>query len=403
MQILMLATIYPATVDGSPYLTSELAEAWQKAGHQVDVVVLQWASSGSSEPSSLVFPSGVKVHYFHPPKVSQFGRLVERLMRWGLSSWLLRSAVRKTVGRKHYDMVFTYSPLTAIGSLAHHFTRCPGTYSCVYVVDFFPIAHRDIGLIPSGPLFSLAKWRESALLNRFDAIACMSPANITFLKRNYSINPKIRIFERRIWGEPPLTAVPERHVVRHRYGLDLDAKLALFGGQLVEGRGLEDIIGAARLARAEGSDVQFLVLGDGRLRAMVEQEAMSGGSNLVYRLPVARDDYLALASACDVGLVVTVRNTKVPTFPSKCIDYLRAGIPIAAATEEATDFGAFVEHHSVGRATIAGNPQDLLDCVNSVLNSVEDRSTVQQRCWQVSATHFNVHQAAQEILNSIDA
>lgn len=403
MRILMITTIYPSDPGASSYLTSELADAWQKAGHEVMVVVLQWAVAQASTPASITFPTGVRVHYFYPPQLRLFGKISERLLRWGLSSWLRKRQVLDALESESFDLVFTYSPLTAIASLASHFTRAGKVASCVYVVDFFPIAHRDIGLIPRGPIFDLANWQETRLLRRFDAIACMSPANIAFLKAHYEILDSQTVFERRLWGQPPLASVRDRDAVRAQHGLDPKAKLALFGGQLVEGRGLDDIIGAARLAHQAGSDLHFLVLGDGRLRDMVEQEAASGLSNLTYLPPIDRDSYLQLASACDVGLVVTVSNTTVPTFPSKSIDYLRAGIPIAAATEVGTDFVTFIEQHLVGRATLAGDPAALLACVESASRLPGTREEIRDRCWQVCENYLSVDRAAGEIIETMAA
>jgi hypothetical protein len=42
-----------------------------------------------------------------------------------------------------------------------------------------------------------------------------------------------------------------------------------------------------------------------------------------------------LISACDVGIVCTVAGVD-SSFPSKTIDYLRAGLPIVAAVEQDT-------------------------------------------------------------------
>ena len=399
----MVTTIYPRDPSASSYLTSELADAWQKAGHQVEVVVLQWSAAEASAPTSVTFPTGVRVHYFYPIQSFLFGKVFERLLRWGLSSWLRKRQVLDALETESFDLVFTFSPLTAIASLASHFTSFSKAVSCVLIFDFFPIAHRDLGLIPKGPLFNLAMWQETRLLQRFDAIACMSPANIAFLKANYEILDSQTVFERRLWGLPPLASVRDRDAVRAQHGLDLNARIALFGGQLVEGRGLDDIIGAARLAHQAGSDVHFLVLGDGRLRSMVEQEAASGLSSLTYLAPIDRNAYLQLASACDVGLVVTVSNTTVPTFPSKSIDYLRAGIPIAAATEAGTDFVTFIEQHSVGRATLAGNPAALLACVESASRLPGTREEIRDRCWQVCENYLSVDRAAGEIIETMAA
>src|SRR5690606_34865777 len=105
--------------------------------------------------------------------------------------------------------------------------------------------------------------------------------------------------------------------VRRRHKLPTDKHIVVFGGQITEGRGIDEILATADIAPQSRSDIAFLLIGQGRLADEVRNRISQGAVNVIYRERIPRIDYLSLVAACDVGLVVTVRNVDVPTFPSK--------------------------------------------------------------------------------------
>jgi glycosyltransferase involved in cell wall biosynthesis len=202
----------------------------------------------------------------------------------------------------------------------------------------------------------------------------------------------------RLWAEiDPLPPV-DRAIVRGRHGLPLDRSIILFGGQIAEGRGIEDLLDMARLARRQRPDLLFLLIGEGRLEPLVRAYVHNGGDNVRLHPPVPRDSYLEIAAACDLGLVATLGDTGVPTFPSKTIDYLRVGLPIAASIEATTDYGDFVEENGFGTAVIAGKVQIWLDAVTHILDSPETHAAMVSAGRRALLAHFDVAQAAQLVL-----
>ena len=53
----------------------------------------------------------------------------------------------------------------------------------------------------------------------------------------------------------------------------------MFGGQITQGRGVEDMLAAAAIAEHARPDLAFLFVGDGRLVPMVEARIASGARN----------------------------------------------------------------------------------------------------------------------------
>ncbi len=399
MNILMFCTKYPPSVDGS-YLTSELADAWAAEGHNVKVVCLQWEAKAGGSDYRLSFPSGVDVHYFHPRNVTRYGRFVERLARWTASSFAIRSAVKAIAGPvDYYDAIIVFAPAVTLTAQILDYVA-PARAAYLYVTDFFPIAVRAIGLVPGGPVFWAAMVAETLLFRRFRTIGTMSPRNANFLKSRYRLRSEQSVVVDPIWGPPSILLAEPRDAVRARFGLPLDRKLLLFGGQLTEGRGLEEVIEAARIAERQGKAYVFVLIGDGRLRARVEAAAAEC-ANLIYLPPIPRADYLTLAGACDAGLVVTVKNTPVPTFPSRTIDYLRVGLPVVASVEASTDFGEIIMAQRVGIAIEAGDPERLMAAVDDLFTDSARLTAMKLATRKVIDRDYAVQTRAKSILEHV--
>ena len=90
----------------------------------------------------------------------------------------------------------------------------------------------------------------------------------------------------------------------------------------------------------------------------------------------------------------------VPTFPSKTLDYLRAGVPVVASVEATTDYGAFVEERGFGVAEVAGDPVRLLGGIARVLESPDARRAMVAAGRRTLTDIFDVNRAALALLDS---
>lgn len=383
------------------YLTNDLADAFAARGYRVRVIHLPWDTAGDRAEKFYVQDNGVEVLVSPPVAFRWLGRIGALCAKWGGSS--LVAAVRgwRRFGTVPGDIVIGMSPLVVGAFIWRWALRSDRVRSYAYLVDFFPFHHRAIGMMPGGPLLRLAHRVESALLRRFTVIGCMSPRGIDYLARRYALRPEQATGTVSLWG--PRSAVPgvNSRAVRAAYGLPRDRPIAVFGGQITHGRGIEDILLGADLARRRGSNLLFLFVGRGPLVALVQQKIDEGAPNVRLAGEVGRDDYLALIAACDVGIVATVAEVDVPTFPSKTIDYLRAGLPVAASVEASTDFDQFVEAQGFGLAVTAGHPDRLLDAILSILGDDGRRRAMVLAGRKTLQEVFNVDVAVTAMLEQL--
>lgn len=355
MRFLMIAMQFP-TAEGQSYLTTELADALVGAGHNVEVLHLDWSAPASSRVEEFRTATRVRVVRCAPKFVSGLGRLVH-----GASKFVLSSLHAARVAEKHFDLrafdaAIAWMPAVAIAPLVKMIERAGIPHRLLFIWDFFPDHHHEIGRIPGGLPFRIARGWEQSLLKRFTAILCTLPGNADYLRQRYRLTPRQRVLVTPIWGDTTPAPGGDRKAIRRRYRLPPDATIAVFGGQLVEGRGFEQMLGAADAAQKAGSNLQFLFVGGGRLAGPIRDKA-SRQANIHWRAPVNRAPYLELLSACDLGMAATVPGVTSFSIPSKTIDYLRAGLPIIAAVEHGNDFVRILEDYCVGTAVPFGDAQ----------------------------------------------
>lgn len=384
---------------GQPHtpLVESLGDLLAGDGHVVQVVAIDWTAAANAPARRYREASGVDVLMLAPRQVRWFGKTIALLSKWIWSSFSALRRVRGELGKERFDLVFVMTPAVTLAALILWARRRAGT-SYAYITDFFPFHHASIGLVPGGWIKALAHWVETALLRGFDTLAVMSPLGVTYLKNRYRVRNSQKLEVLHLWTEGGPHQVRPREEVRRQFGLPADLRIAVFSGQITVGKGIEDIIEAARLALPRRQDLMFLLIGKGRLDFIVKDYIGEGGSNVSLRASLSREDYLDIISACDVGLVATIANVDVPTFPSKTIDYLKAGIPIVASVESSTDFGAFVDKEGFGIAIEAGNPTGLLSAIGRIVDDPDGGRALRAAGRATLTGVFSARRAADQIM-----
>lgn len=376
----------------------QLAEAFVAQGHIVKVMVIPWQRL---ETEIRTYDEGDALKVLRVPalRIASFGKAVGLILRWTLSSLIARRHLKSFLGKDQFDLVYTTSPsVTMAFVLRWARKRYAKARFYLYIVDFFPFHQKAIGLIPDGLIFRAAQKIENALIQTFDVVAGMSPKNIAYLQAHYALRPeqKVTILPLSTSIAPP--SYVDKASVRTKFDLPQNKVIAIFGGQITEGRGIEQILETAGLAQELAPDLHFVLAGDGRLVHLVEAYIAGSGRNLTHVRSLDRKSYLELATACDIGLVVTVPIADIPTFPSKTLDYLQASLPVVAAVEDDTDFRDFVDTHGFGKVVSAGDAHQLLAALEVLAQNADMRHAMIEAGRRALYDIFDVRQAAKMII-----
>jgi glycosyltransferase involved in cell wall biosynthesis len=366
-RFLLMTTAYGPGQTHAPLIES-LGEYLTSQGHHVRVVGIDWSAKLNGPVQHWREPWGVDVTLFAPRVVPGLGRFGTLLAKWLWSSVAAARAMRRELRDGRYDVLFVMTPAVALAAMIR-WAQARATHSYAYITDFFPFHHVDLGLLPGGMFEWGALRLENGLLDRFDTIGCMTKGGVRFLRSHYRIHADQPAEVLPPWGDTTARAVSDRAETRRRYGVPHDRPVVVFGGQITHGRGIEDILQAASLAARKTVNLQFVLVGNGPLVSRVAEHIALGDGNLTLLPPVAREEYLLLIAACDVALVATTDGVRVPAFPSKTIDYLRAGLPVVASVDEATDYGEFVEEHGFGFAVRAGDSAGMVEAICRIVSA----------------------------------
>mgnify|MGYP006401039119 CR=1 FL=1 len=396
LRILFLTTIYPAP--GDSYMIGDLAQDLADSGHHVDVLHIVWKDD-SEKPSALRYDGRVCVLDVYPRGLAHLGRLVYRMSKFLITSRQAAKVLTEQLDLSVYDAVVAWTPALTVASPFRLARRAKIPARLLFIFDFFPIHHREIGMIPRGPVYALAKRMEESLMRNCTTLICNLPSNIDYLRSRYRLQIDQDIVSTPLWSAMDTPPSSSPNALRERLGLPNEAPLALFGGQLVEGRGIEQMLEAASCAETAGSPLSFVFMGGGRLAAEVAREA-SQRSNVFYVPPASRDEYLDVIGSCDVGLVATVPGVSSYSFPTKTIDYLRVNLPVVAAVEEGSDYLEILYKYRLGVGVKFGDSESFFRAAERLATAKDD--TLPLRARQCLDEVFHVRHASKTVIDAIE-
>lgn len=400
MNFLFLTTKYPVA-PGDTYMTSELAGELTDRGHSISVLHLNWDAEPGRKTLVLTGAHGEQIVDVAPRAIGKLNSLIYRASKFILSNIHARRELHKHLAASRFDATVSWTPALTVALPLRSVIRGGVAKHVLFVFDFFPVHHREIGLVPDGFIYRIAKALEDSVYRKFTAIICNFPSNIQYLKENYRITQETRVLSTPLWSEIAMPESEPREVVRGRYGLPQDRPIAIFGGQITEGRGIELMLEAAEFAARSQSELVFLFLGDGRL-APVAAEKAEISDNVVYMPGVNRSEYLSLLSACDIGMVATVEGVSSFSFPTKTIDYLRAGLKIVAAVEKGSDYLKLLADYDLGEAVNFSDPEDYFRIAQKLADKSGNGENGPDKIEQCLDEVFHVRHAADTLLNAVE-
>ena len=296
----------------------------------------------------------------------------------GISTVLLESRIKKAIKEylknDKFDLVlYSTPPITIVKPIAYIKKR-DNAKSYLMLKDIFPQNAVDLGMLNThglkGVLYKYFRKKEKKLYAISDKIGCMSQANVDYvLKHNPEISAdKVEIFPNCIEPVDVSLTEEEKREMRNKYGIPLDRKVFVYGGNLGKPQGVPFIIDCLR-AEKNNDKVFFLIVGDGTEYSKLEQfekEEKPSNFKLMKRLP--KDDYDRMIASCDVGLIFIDHRFTIPNFPSRLLSYMQAGLPVLACTDPNTDIGKVIVEGGFGWWCESNDVNGFVDIVEKDIN-----------------------------------
>jgi glycosyltransferase involved in cell wall biosynthesis len=285
----------------------------------------------------------------------------------------MASSFELGLGVKNVDLVWGTSPPIFQGVTAWALARLKGAKFLFEVRDLWPQFAIAVGVLTNPLLIRASEWLERFLYRHADRVMVNSPGfreHVEGVALSVGRNPQSRGREAKHVelipnGADPSMFDPADEGIEFRRAHHWEGNfVVLYAGAHGMSNDLGVVLEAAKLL--ERSDVQIVLLGDGKEKSYLQAQAVKMNLTNVTILPSVPKSVmpgaLAGADAC-IAILKPLEEYKT-TYPNKVFDYMAAGRPVVLAIDgvirevvEAAGCGIFAE---------PGNPSALAEAIRQL-------------------------------------
>ena len=380
VRVMVLGLNYlPESTSIGPY-TAGLAEHLARIGHDVEVLTgfpmaPQWRVWDGYRGRWFLREriNGIKITrcYLFVPRDPRHA-----LGRAAFDTSFFASALIAGLAMRRCDVIIAVSPPLQVGLTAWVLGRMWRANVLLHVQDLVPDAAVATGLMKENSLaVRLARRLEQFVYRRATEIGVISEGFRRSMERQGVPPEKIRLLPNSI----DLDFIrPESKVngFRQRHGLAADAVVVMYSGSVGMKQGLETLMDAAALIRAD-SRILLVIVGEGPPLNELKARASRDRLRNVLFLPLQPRETLSEQLAAADILVITQRRAVTDiVFPGKLLYYMAAGRPIVAAVSEDSETGRFIRDHKVGVVT---PPEEATPLAAALMGMTADDAEVMGR------------------------
>ena len=254
---------------------------------------------------------------------------------------------------RRWDAVLAVCPLLQSGIIPAWLARRRRIPLVLHFQDLQIDAARELGIIRQPLLLAGAARLERLLLKQAAAVTTISQAMAARLGEKGVEAARLKVLPN--WADLESIYPGQGDNGFHRkIGLENET-VVLYAGNLGEKQGLETVLEAAALTRAN-QKIRYLLAGDGAARARLEQQARNLGLENVQFLPIQpASRFPALLAVGDIHLVVQRKGAADLVMPSKLGNILAAGRPFVATASPESELGRVT---LASKAGVLAPPED---------------------------------------------
>ena len=290
--------------------------------------------------------------------------------------------------KRRYDTVFTIAPPFHLGFLALFYRFFKGSPIVYHLQDLQIDAAKELGILKSGPLFSVLFNLEKFILKKADIVTTIS------IGMHERILNKIRrpvvLFPN--WVDTNLYhPVRERDNLKRRWGFLPEDKLVVYAGSIGEKQGLDMLLHIAATLGPH-KQIKFIICGTGPFKEKLAALAIELGLNNVFFFPLQGDDvFNDFLNIADVHLVLQKGDAGDLVMPSKLTTILSIGGLTIATANPGTTLYEVITTNQMG---IIVSPDNELELSNAIVDCFEcDHS--QKR---INARNFAEHNLNKDVI-----
>jgi glycosyltransferase involved in cell wall biosynthesis len=299
-------------------------------------------------------------------------------------------------------MIYSTPPIT-FNKIISYLKKKHNLIAYLLLKDIFPQNALDIGLLKKVGLlrifYNYFRKKEKQLYLSSDYIGCMSKNNRDYILSHNKINPeKVHINPNSI-NVLGLIENIDIALVRKKYGLPLDKKIFIYGGNLGKPQGVPFILEVIKKT-SENQNIFNIVVGDGT--EAFKFEKLSDDlvfTNFKFINSLANEDFDTLLRGCDVGMVYLDNRFTIPNFPSRILSYMKNKLPIYAITDNSTDLKYLLIENDIGFWSEFGNINKVDEMYRLI--DKEDLSKKREKAYNFLLNNYSVKNSYKIIMEAI--
>jgi len=393
MRILLVVVYYLPSTMSSAKLIHDLAVEFHRQGHQPAVIAPD-ESIGSDYEISI--EDNIEVVRVRSGKIKSAPRVLRAFNEARLSDILWKKCRQYLADRK-FDLIVYYSPTIFFGSFVDRARSFYGCRSYLILRDIFPRWALDAGVLKDGLIYRYFCRKEMEQYRAADVIGVESTKNLRYFREN----DRLKNFRSEVlynWTTLDEVNVP---ISNYRQKLGLEGKLVFFyGGNIGVAQDMDNILRLAESLRSN-TNAFFLLIGEGseaaRLKETISDKDLS---NIRILGAVDQDEYLAILSEFDIGLISLDRKLRTHNFPGKMLGYMYNSMPILASINPENDLKEILEQNRAGLVSINGDDDIFRSNAMRLLRDRALREEMGSNARTLLKNQFSVENAARQILSN---
>ncbi|MDU1912158.1 glycosyltransferase family 4 protein [Fusobacterium sp.] len=374
--VLFLTTKYSKD-ENNLWLTNELALEFLNNNFDVHVLALSWEKNDPK--SSFGIENGISVLRIKLPNfIYKLGSIAKILF---FQFYIIYSYICYMKKIK-INYVISSTPAFIFFLFPFFLKKIFKTINYMILWDFYPYCLESTKILKNSAVKNLLKYLEKISFYSYDVFGCMSNGNIEFFKDKYpALSKKRKIEILPIWArdkEISFLTEKEKKEFRKKYDFNIDDFILIYGGAFSVIQELDKIVILAEKLVFE-KNIKILMIGKGNEKERIKKDISTKKlKNIQIYDFVPREDYEKLVSICDMGIVCLDSKMKVPSFPSKTLDYFKLKIPILAMVDEITDYLKILKKENMGIGMNGFSQKKLEILVEELLGIVKNKEIKKQ-------------------------
>lgn len=401
MNVLFLTLLDFETIY-EPGIYTDLLREFVKHGDEVYVVSPVEARKGSE--THVIREKHVTILKQKIGNVQKTTSLLEKGLSTITLEYKIINGIKKYFNNVKFDLVLYSTPPITLCKAIEYVKKRDNAKTYLLLKDIFPQNAVDLGMLSKtglkGIIYKYFRNKEKKLYALSDYIGCMSQANVDYvIKHNPEVDPrKVEVCPNSIEPIDMSVTPQQRETIRRKYGIPLDKKVFVYGGNLGKPQGIQFLIECLRAAK--DVDAYFLIVGDGteygKLEVFVNKEHPKNVM-LMKRLP--KEEYDTMIGSCDVGMIFLDHRFTIPNFPSRLLSYMQARLPVLAVTDPNTDIGKVIVDGGFGWWCGSNEVNVVIECIREIIDCLSVNHYYSQNSFTYLLDNYDVRDVYNKIFN----